>query len=594
MAQLHLSDNTRLNGDATVAVGYDASFNDLGLSGHGLGVGGSANFNGFYYNPNFISFTVQPYYNRSQNNSNYQSITDSSGVAASVNIFSGSKIPGTITFDKTFDGSGTFGLPGITGLTTQGDSRGLSISWAALFPGLPSLHASFSDSAGSSSLYGSDTTSRFSQKSFSLESGYSWAGFNFSGGYSRFKGESDSNLLLTDIGVKQSSSSASDGYNLMVQHKLPLRGQFSTQFRRLNYDYEFSQTAQRTTGSSDMVDTLLTLNPFRRLTLSADVEYNDNLVGGFEREIVNSTGQLAMFNSNASSGFRYGSQAYLNVYREFGITAHFSHQQQTIGGRTFDVNEYGASASGSYGKSFLGMFTFTGGLVDDVSEAGNTGLSLVGSVGFSRRFGGWSVSSGFGYAQSVQTLLVIYTTSSMNYNANVRHTLGAGKYLTLSFSGGHSGIARQSGNASHNESYSSSFLYHRLSVSGTYSKSSGESILTPTGLVGVPGPLPPGVISPSNLIAFNGNSYSFGAGATVIRNLEIAGSYSAGKSNEQAESLNLVNSYSASHATLRYRLRKLILQAGYTRLWQESRTAAIPHSVVNSYYFGVSRWFSFF
>ena len=53
-----------------------------------------AQLSGFYYNPKFLNFNVQPFYNRSQDNSSFQSVFSDSGVDASVNLFSGSHFPG--------------------------------------------------------------------------------------------------------------------------------------------------------------------------------------------------------------------------------------------------------------------------------------------------------------------------------------------------------------------------------------------------------------------------------------------------------------------------------------------------------------------
>src|ERR1041385_2738126 len=78
-AQLELGDNTNLNLSGDVSFGYSGSFGESIASGHGIGVGGQGQLTGSYYNPNFLAFRMEPYYNRSQNNSSFQSINNTSG-----------------------------------------------------------------------------------------------------------------------------------------------------------------------------------------------------------------------------------------------------------------------------------------------------------------------------------------------------------------------------------------------------------------------------------------------------------------------------------------------------------------------------------
>ena len=120
VAQIELGDDVKMNMNGTLGFGYGGSYGAFGQSSRSLNFNGNGTLSGSYYNPNFLSFNVQPYYNRSQNNADTQSIFDESGVTASANIFSGSRFPGFISYGKNFNGSGEFGIPGIAGLTTQG------------------------------------------------------------------------------------------------------------------------------------------------------------------------------------------------------------------------------------------------------------------------------------------------------------------------------------------------------------------------------------------------------------------------------------------------------------------------------------------
>jgi hypothetical protein len=61
-------------GDTQMSLSGDIGFNyngsiDQGVSGHSLGFTGDANLTGSYYNPNFLNFSVRPFYDRTQSNS---------------------------------------------------------------------------------------------------------------------------------------------------------------------------------------------------------------------------------------------------------------------------------------------------------------------------------------------------------------------------------------------------------------------------------------------------------------------------------------------------------------------------------------------
>src|SRR5881227_2707831 len=99
-----------LNGN--IGGGYTGSFGDRIASAHSLSANGAAALSGFYFKPGFLSFNATPYYDQSRANSNYRSVGDSSGVAVSSSIFSGSHFPGSVDYTRDYNSNGTFALPG--------------------------------------------------------------------------------------------------------------------------------------------------------------------------------------------------------------------------------------------------------------------------------------------------------------------------------------------------------------------------------------------------------------------------------------------------------------------------------------------------
>jgi len=111
-AQVKVGDlTTSMTG--TVAPGYSANYGNQTSSAHSWTIGGSGTLNGSYYSPNFLNFNVGYYLNQSRANSNFQSISNASGVDISSNIFGGTHFPGSITFSKAFNSEGNYSIPGL-------------------------------------------------------------------------------------------------------------------------------------------------------------------------------------------------------------------------------------------------------------------------------------------------------------------------------------------------------------------------------------------------------------------------------------------------------------------------------------------------
>ena len=111
-AQLQVGDELRMNASGLLTLGYNGSYGNVIGSNHGLNFGADGNLSGSYHDPNFLNFTVSPYYNQSRADSSFQSLTDSSGVTGTANFFSGSHFPGYASYRYDRDSTGTFGVAG--------------------------------------------------------------------------------------------------------------------------------------------------------------------------------------------------------------------------------------------------------------------------------------------------------------------------------------------------------------------------------------------------------------------------------------------------------------------------------------------------
>ena len=99
-AQVRVGDNVSMDLNGQVSAGYTGDYGNQIASDHGITFGGNADLTGSYYDPNFLSFNVNPFYNQSRLNSTYASNSNATGINASAAIFSGSNFPGTVSYSE--------------------------------------------------------------------------------------------------------------------------------------------------------------------------------------------------------------------------------------------------------------------------------------------------------------------------------------------------------------------------------------------------------------------------------------------------------------------------------------------------------------
>jgi hypothetical protein len=216
----------------------------------------------------------------------------------------------------------------------------------------------------------------------------------------------------------------------------------------------------------------------------------------------------------------------------------------------------------------------------------NTALSYMHSI---HR---WNLAGGFSYSQDTQTVLIAYTTSGYNYYGNVGRRLSRRTFWGAYTGGARTLLTAQPGSANSSQSYGTSFSLSRFSINGSYSKSSGNALLTSTGLVTTP--IPVTILPSSAVVLFSGKSYSAGLGANPIRGLTLSATYAKALSGTSSNSTLSSNSYEDMYYLLMYRIRKLSFVAGYNRLVQGFSASGTPPTLTGAFFVGVSRWFNFF
>jgi hypothetical protein len=594
MAQLQVGDNTKLSAGGNFTVGYAGDYGDQIQSSHGLQFGASGTVNGYYYTPNFLNFSVTPYYNNSRADSSSQSLTDASGVAASANFFTGSRFPGSVSYHYDYNSTGTFGLPGTPNFTTQGNGQGFSVNWSALFPDLPTLTVGYQQGSGSGTLYGTNEESSSEQKIFNVHSSYHFAGFNMNGFYDHTSLNSQYPEFLTGVGFNVSDSSGYD-YGANASRNLSLwNGSMYASYSHSSYNTDYIYADPKSTTNSGYDASMQTagvnFHPTQKLGFYFNENWTDNLSSFYNQVPGSGGGVVPPVNvlGNGSSSFTMGGGANYVFTQHVNANAQATYYTQSYLGQTFT----GTFLSGNvnYTNKLFNMFSFSAGLVDSSTGRGDNNVGFVGTVNYFHRFGQWETSGSFSYAQNVQSLLVTYTTSYYNYNANIHRKFSSRVQWTAAFNGSKQGLSSNKNSSSDSYGFSTSLSLRQVQFSGQYLKGSGSSIITGNTIT----PLPPVPGINQNLIYYNAENYGGSINWTPIRRLIITGTYSRSLSDTFANGIFSKNNTEIIYSQLQYHLRRISVLAGYTRFTQGISATGVPPGTVTSYYGGISRWFDFF
>ncbi len=588
-AQIQVGSDTELSLDATVSAGYSGSVSNTSPDSHGLGFGGAGTLGGSYYSPQFLSFNVSPFFNQSRNNSNFQSLTDSSGVTATANIFSGSQFPGSVNLSKMFNNtSSNFVVPGLANYATNGDTQTFGVGWAANFVTLPSLVFGYEQGNSNYSLYGTQQGSSSRFHSVFGTATYLIDGFHLTGGI-HYSTTDTLFPVITPGEVPEKTNGDGTTYTLGMSRALDLHGNTWVNFTRNTSDYDFLNVSD--SQSTDVVTGGLNVKPTAKLSVQVGADYNDNLSGSIFQQVTG-LGAIVPVVMNGEPSHSWGAfgDAQYSIFQGFFVDGLMSYRQQLFEGNSYDAGSYGGSAS--YGHRLLGGQLSTS-VTATRTSSGSGGLSSTGLFSnaiYFRRVGDWNLSGSFGYAQNTQTVLISYTSSGYNYSATASRRIAR-----LSWNAGASAsksmINQASNLTSKTQSYSTGLSGRWLSVSGSYGKSSGYGLLTSTGVT----PLPPGVPPPVvPTLQYAGTTYSVGVGSTPVRGLNFSGSYVSSSSNTANGLLNSNDKSEQANAYLTYRFRKVYFNAGYSRLLQGFSGTGLPPTILSTYYVGVSRWFKAF
>lgn len=591
-AQLQLGDNFHMNLNGTLGAGYGGSYGNLTPSDHSISLGGSAAAMGYYFNPNFLSFSVTPYYNQSRDNSTSTSITDSSGVAVSSSLFSGSPFPLSISYSKEFNSEGSYAVPGVANYVSHGDSQGFGITWGEHLEGMPSLQVGFQVAGNQGSLFGTTKELSASNKSLSLSSTYSLLGFRLGGSFAW----SDNSAQYPNLAVAgqpaESNSGSGYGYGFNIAHRIP--------FWNGSWGAGFSSTSEtsgssiaKTTESFDNFTSQANFQPLKPMHLTLNVLYTNNLSGEIDEVVLAAGGTIPQSNpSSSSNSLQMTANADYQLTPNVSLRGEADRTKQTYAGQVIEDEYYTASAT--YFHGLLGGTFGAGVSVGENKAAGSSGGSLAfsGTASYNRRIGRWNMSASAAYSQNNTTVLATFMSSTYSYSASVRRRW---KRLTWSLGAGLSGtgLTATPDTAARSENLGMGLsIGSKIHLNGTYAKSDGNGIATETGVIASPIPAP--LLPASSLILYGGDSYSASVGFTPTARLSFSAAYSKALSNTTITGASATDSTNQFNSIVQYQFRKMFLTGGYSRVVQGfSASGTLPQNFSN-FYIGISRWFNFF
>ena len=460
---------------------------------------------------------------------------------------------------------------------------------------LPSLHLSFTNANSTYSVYGADTQGTLHADTFSATSAYHLAGFNLNGGYQYTGTKSVTPEFLGNELTEQDNTGA-NSFFFGVGHNLPWNGSFSAGATRLdiNSNYGDTTSSDKYNTSIDTLTGTLNFAPATHLNVGANAFYTDNLEGTLYNTLLaagvvapQSETQYASRDLSLTGVANYEMPA-----QHVHLNAFVERQQQTFLGVSFTSDSYNGTAT--YSNALLGgQFNGVLGVTRTSVNTTNQGLlGLNASANYQHQIYHWNVGGGFSYSQNNQTLLINYTTSGYSYFGNASRRIGRRAYWGAYGGGSRTLLTGQPGSADSSQSYSTSLSLDRFSLTGSYSNSSGNALLTSTGLVTTP--IPVSVLPTAAVVLYNGRSYSAGLGANPLRGLTLSASYAKALSATNSNSTLSNNNNDTMYFIMLYQYRKLGFQAGYSRLVQGFSVTGTPPTMVGSFYVGISRWFNFF
>ncbi len=582
-AQTTVGDNLHMTMNGSLGASYEGSYGDSIGSNHGLGFGVNGDLNGYYFDPNFLNFRVRPYYDRIQSNAESQSVTRGTGIEGSVGVFGGSHFPGSISYGKDFSRNSEFRFAGVPSVLGNSTGSNIDIAWSALFENRPTLHANYLIADSTATLLGTESQSKSSSRSLSLNSDYKAGGFSLHGILNHYNTEFVSPSFVTGETIGNSSSSTN--YGATAVRRLPLSGSLALGWSRSTSENGASDSSNNSYSASAI------FSPWERLVISQSWNYTTNVIAALAESLGGDVNSAIFGSKDGWSAMYMSTTGTLMLGNGLTVSGHLNHRIQHFDGSNLGDTQYGGNVTFRRASHLFGFLHFSVGIVDTATKEGNTGIGLVGDLSMTRKFGRWDTAADFSFSQDTQTLYSVATTNNYGFGGSLRRKINSSTYWSGSYRETRSGLTTQDGNNNRSKGVATSFSWSRFAFAGNYSRSSGAAVLLVDGSLTA---TPVGSIISDYFLTFNARSIGINSRTRLLRVLSLFGGYTKVSSNSTQNELGTFNNGKRFNARLELRMRRLNIFAGYDRAVQDSSAVPGGPKVVNSYYVSLSRWFNVF
>jgi hypothetical protein len=588
-AQVAVGDNVEMNLSGDASVGWTGQYDGQDTSSLAFGFNG--NLTGSYYNPKFLNWRINPYYNQSRFNSNFNSISAAKGVNASAGLFTGSNTPIEFNFQKAYDAQNQLNFPGTTGTyETRGNSTSFDVNAGVYYEDYPTLNVSFGKSVSNYDVLSSDITGSSDARMFTVGSTYQWEGFNLTG---RFNNSRIGNTLPVAAGFRgEKVNSYQNGFQFGGNRRLLDWMHWGASYSRNHVDTDY--VLNPTNATYSVVNSDLNMTPTSKLTVNLFTNYSSNLnaqiLSGAIGGVQGTTTQTTPVTTNQLASYLdYGANAGYAFTREFTVTARVDRREQDYSLGRSNISSNVFSSGASYSRPLLGgnlgaHYGFSW-FDTSVARTGATGHSA--SLSYTRSVLGFNAGAGGQYSHNVATALVGYTQDGYGVNLSLGHGLWRGWNAGVGGTYGKTQVNGLNDGRSMIQSYNATLSAPRFSVSGNYSKNYGDSLPFGTGGGSVP-PIIPG------LIFYRGNSWGAAAGIVPKRRWTISAAYS--HMQYHTDNLSAITDSLTDRFEIRseYRWRQMSFNGGFAHISQGIGATFNNPDSINVIYFGISRHFDIF
>jgi hypothetical protein len=576
--------------------GFSAGGNDT----QGPYVGTVADFRGYWKDPRILDFDIQPTIEKGFQWSGPANGPDSNGVNSTATFLGGSAIPATISYSYTdtpipqFNYADSLNIPGLS--QTQ---QTFGVDWSANSTRLPIVNVHFRDSSQSNN-YPAEIggTSDTGYQDLRVDIKHRIEKWQLSGVFNRDISTATSLGFFNSTGQTFQSDSESLGWGVAATRPLPFRSNLLLTYSSANTDISFA--SQKTNADNRRASATLSSQWTERFGTNVGVNYFSNYSNYLLQQVIGGgtvpPGTLAAADSGVLS---YDAGASFRVIT--GMLAHGSYSENTaLSDSSNSIGDNHVINSGvnynhrAYGGQLAAAYDFTRVAFNVVKPSNSENVSVSNSI-----FG--SYRRPFVYAMEIG-VTGTYMSQNLDYGfLEMLKTYGIDVDLSRKVGGWH--VYGRIGYRKQTQDYPSQhdYGYQTYSVSLTskrtqidVSRLANNSLAYSFGNGGVVIPGDPG-IPPipglPNLVYSSGSSFNATAAFKPTRRLNLRGSWMDGSRTIQGAS---TSSFKGFDGRVEYNFRRVMISAGYDRIWQKFMNQSSVNYNASYFYFQLRRNFQLF